>query len=214
MRRTCLAFSGLVAGLCFSAGIACADPVGQWTTEKGYAKIRIENCGNALWGAVAWEQTTGIDNKNPDPSKKGRPTLGMPVLLDMKPVQPNKWAGHIYNSEDGQTYSSNISVSPNSPDVLQVRGCVLGFLCGGEDWIRVKDDPAQPGGASVPGGAVVPSHPAAPAANQPRPNSTSTMSAQKPGAVAVPPRPVDIATASVEDFCAAVTLNGAPAPIH
>jgi len=94
----------------------------------------IENCGNSFWGAVAWEQTPGIDNKNPDATKRGRPTLGMPVLLDMKPVDPNKWSGKIYNSEDGQTYSSNISLA--SPDVLRVQGCVLGILCGGESWTR------------------------------------------------------------------------------
>jgi uncharacterized protein (DUF2147 family) len=205
--RTCL----VLAGLCLSAEIACADPTGVWTVQKGYAKIRIENCGNSLWGAVAWEQKPGIDDKNPDPSKRSRPTLGMPVLLDMKPVEQNKWSGQIYNSEDGQTYSSNISLA--SPDVLQVRGCVLGFLCGGEDWTRVKDELA-PGGATAPGAPgtqprVNGTAPASPA--QAKPSAASTMSAQKPGAATASPRPVDIASASVEDFCSTVPLNGAVA---
>jgi uncharacterized protein (DUF2147 family) len=125
VQRTCLA----LASIFLSTGIAFADPTGEWMVEKGYAKVRIENCGNALWGAVSWEQKPGVDSKNPDPIKRTRPTLGMPVLLDMKPVESNKWVGQIYNSEDGQTYSSNISMG-SSPDILLVRGCVLGFLCG------------------------------------------------------------------------------------
>jgi hypothetical protein len=194
---------------------------------KGYAHIRIENCGNAMWGAVIWEQKPGIDNKNPDQSKRGRPTLGMPILLDMKPVEQNKWAGQIYNSEDGQTYSSNISLG--NPDLLQVRGCVLGILCGGEDWTRVKDELVP--GAAVPGtpGAAAPAPKPgapAPAASQPRSGTPAgAMAQQKPGAlppppisppkpgVVAPPKPFDIATATVDEFCAVVPLNGA-APAH
>ena len=204
MQRTCL----VLAGILLSAGIACADPTGEWMTQKGYAKIRIENCGTSFWGAVAWEQKAGVDSKNPDPSKRTRPTLGMPVLLDMKPVEANKWSGQIYNSEDGQIYSSNISLA--NPDLLQVRGCVLGFLCGGEDWTRVNDPPPTapvvPGApAPRPGGAMS-------APTSPKPGATSMTAPQRPGAV-VPPKPVDIATASVEDFCATVPLN-APAVTH
>jgi uncharacterized protein (DUF2147 family) len=200
VRRTCLAF----AGLCLSAQACFADPTGQWMTQKGYAKIRIENCGNSLWGAVSWEQRPGgIDSKNPDPNKRGRPSLGLPVLLDMKQEGDNKWVGQIYNSEDGKTYASNISLA--SPDLLQVRGCVLGILCGGEDWARVKDDPTAP--LPTPGGAA---RPGASAPNQsPRPGASAAT--PKPGAASTPGAPVDIATASVDDFCSAV-LNSAGLP--
>jgi uncharacterized protein (DUF2147 family) len=193
VQRTCL----VLAGLCLSAGTAFADPTGLWMVQKGYAKIRIENCGNSLWGAVAWEQKPGIDDKNPDASKRGRPTLGMPVLLDMKPADQNKWTGHIYNSEDGKTYSSYVSLA--SPDVLQVRGCFI--ICMGEDWTRVKDEPTPPGAP----GPVAP-----PKAGGPTPGP---MSPPKPGVAPMPPRPFDITTASVDEFCATVPLNGAP-PAH
>jgi hypothetical protein len=181
-------------------------------TQKGYAKIRIENCGNALWGAVSWEQRPGgVDSKNPDPNKRVRPTLGLPVLLDMKPEGDNKWVGQIYNSEDGKTYSSNISMA--SPDLLQVRGCVLGILCGGEDWARVKDDPTQPPTAAAPA-TPRPGAPASAPTQSARPNGTAAVSQPKPGAAGAPgaaARPVDIATASVDDFCSAV-LNSAGLP--
>jgi uncharacterized protein (DUF2147 family) len=114
---------------------APADPAGEWLVEKGHARIRIVNCDNALWGVVAWERRHDTDRNNPDPRLRSRPTLGMPVLLGMKPVERNRWEGQIYNAQDGRTYQANISL--RNPNVLQVRGCVLGFLCGGEDWSRV-----------------------------------------------------------------------------
>jgi uncharacterized protein (DUF2147 family) len=212
VRRFCF----ILAAMLPWATIAAADPVGEWQVAKGYARIRIENCNNSLWGLVAWEQRPGgVDEKNPDPSKRGRPTLGMPVLLDMKPIDQNKWAGEIYNSEDGKTYSSHISLA--GPDVLQVRGCVLGVLCGGEDWTRVKDEQSQPG---TPGAAPTPAGPVAhPPTASTKPTQGPTPSLQKPGATAAsrppaggaPTAPVDVETASTEDFCSMV-LNSTGAP--
>lgn len=133
-----------------AAGIACctlslllatpavslADPTGEWVVAEGYARIRVFNCNDQMWGVVSWEARPEVDKNNPDPSKRARPTLGMPILLGMKPAGDNRWEGEIYNSQDGRTYSASISVP--SLDVLRVRGCVLGFLCGGESWSRAK----------------------------------------------------------------------------
>jgi hypothetical protein len=61
----------------------------------------------------------------------------MPILLGLAPSnQPATWGGQIYNSQDGRTYSGRVSL--NGPDTLHVEGCVLGFLCGGEDWHRAS----------------------------------------------------------------------------
>lgn len=122
----------------FAAGVpasAAPDPTGEWLVAKGIARIRIVNCGSALWGVVAWQKRADTDRNNPDPRLRSRPTLGMPILLGMKPTQANRWEGEIYNSQDGKTYQANISL--RGSNVLQVRGCVMGFLCGGEDWSRV-----------------------------------------------------------------------------
>ena len=45
------------------------------------------------------------------------------------------WEGQVYNAKDGQLYSSTIK--PVGSDQLEIQGCVLGFLCGGETWTRV-----------------------------------------------------------------------------
>jgi uncharacterized protein (DUF2147 family) len=55
-----------------------------------------------MWGIVAWEKAAGKDIENPDPAKKGRPILGMPILLAMAPTKPNRWEGEIYNSNNGK----------------------------------------------------------------------------------------------------------------
>lgn len=116
-----------------------ANPTGEWLVAKRVARIKIVNCDNRLWGVVAWETNPGVDSNNPDPAKRTRPTLGMPVLLGMEQAEPNKWKGEIYNAEDGKKYSSSITLL--NPDLLKVQGCVLGILCGGENWTRVNVPP-------------------------------------------------------------------------
>ena len=62
-------------------------------------------------------------------------------LLKPETNDPNKkagadqWEGQVYNAKDGQLYNSTIT--PSGTDRLEIRGCVLGFLCGGETWTRV-----------------------------------------------------------------------------
>lgn len=131
-----LAYSGII----LAAGLAPAlamEPTGDWKVADGIANIRVAQCNGSMWGAVAWEQTPGgRDIHNPDVSKQNRPTLAMPILIDMKKKPGvDAWEGQVYNAKDGQYYSSTIK--PVDPDHLEIQGCVLGFLCGGETWTRV-----------------------------------------------------------------------------
>jgi uncharacterized protein (DUF2147 family) len=136
-------FCGVLAMLLIAAGAALAqppglaapDPTGEWLVAQKYARIRVVDCSGRLWGVVAWEAKPGIDSNNPDPSLRARPTLGMPILLGMVRTKQDQWDGQIYNSQDGHTYAASISLA--DPDTLQVQGCFLGFLCGGENWTRV-----------------------------------------------------------------------------
>ena len=135
-------YSGIIlsAGLVLSGSLApalAADPTGDWRVADGVANIRVAECNGSMWGVVAWEKTPGgRDSNNPDVSKQNRPTLAMPILIDMK-KQPavDLWEGQVYNAKDGQFYSSKIK--PVGSDQLEIQGCVLGFLCGGETWTRV-----------------------------------------------------------------------------
>ena len=80
------------------------DPTGDWRVADGVANIRVAQCDGSMWGAVAWEKTPGgRDSHNPDVSKQNRPTLGMPILIDMKKEAGRRsWEGQVYNAKDGQ----------------------------------------------------------------------------------------------------------------
>lgn len=180
-----------------SPGSVVPDPLGEWLTAKGYARIRIVDCDNRLWGVVAWEQRPGVDDKNPDRSKRGRPTLGMPILLGMQQTKRNEWSGDIYNSQDGRTYSAHISML--DPNTLKVQGCVLGFLCGGENWTRVMQQPNM---------NAAPAHPtgSAPRAGMPSPRAksgapSSRSSNIRPRAPTPPPTDTENTPPSDADVC-------------
>jgi uncharacterized protein (DUF2147 family) len=142
MRLLTLVACGLIMA-CASA--AAADPKGVWLVDDKTAQIQIENCGGLYWGVVIWERSPGRDTENPDPKLRGRPTLGIPILLGMRPTSqrgegPETWRGRIYNAMNGRTYDASTKLV--NADVLHLEGCVLGGLfCGGQDWTRVKAQP-------------------------------------------------------------------------
>ncbi|MDE5454625.1 DUF2147 domain-containing protein [Bradyrhizobium sp. CSA112] len=131
-----IVYSGIILATGVNTVLA-ADPTGDWKVADGVANIRVAQCSGNMWGVVAWEKTPGgKDKNNPDTAKQSRPTLGMPILIDMKKKPGvDAWEGEVYNAKDGQLYSSTIK--PVGADQLEIQGCVLGFLCGGETWTRV-----------------------------------------------------------------------------
>jgi len=174
----------------FNAALA-ADPTGDWKVADGVANIRVAQCSGNMWGVVAWEKTPGgKDKSNPDAAKQSRPTLGMPILIDMKKKPGvDAWEGEVYNAKDGQLYSSTIK--PVGTDQLEIQGCVLGFLCGGETWTRVgppiPSSPANSMAKGAPKGAPG----AAPktAAPAPAPAAPKTTGAANPApASPAPPK--------------------------
>jgi uncharacterized protein (DUF2147 family) len=152
-----VAYSGMFLATSLMPVFA-ADPTGDWRVADGVANIRVAECNGSMWGAVAWEKTPGgRDTHNPDVSKQNRPTLGMPILIDMKKkAGVDQWEGQVYNAKDGQFYSSTIK--PVGTDQMEIQGCVLGFLCGGETWTRVAgpipSSPANSMAKGAPKGAL------------------------------------------------------------
>jgi uncharacterized protein (DUF2147 family) len=193
----------LYSGLFFSTGLVPAlavDPTGDWRVADGVANIRVAECNGSMWGVVAWEKTPGgRDKNNPDVSKQNRPTLGMPILIDMKKKPTaDQWEGQVYNAKDGQLYSSTIR--PVGQDQLEIQGCVLGFLCGGETWTRVAGPiPSSPANSMAKGtsgttGALPRSAPPTTTATAPKAsapgNPASKTPGQKTAATAQPADPV------------------------
>ncbi len=184
------------SGIFFATGLSPAlavDPTGDWRVADGVANIRVAECNGSMWGVVAWEKTPGgRDKNNPDVSKQNR----------KKKTGVDQWEGQVYNAKDGQFYSSTIK--PAGPDQLEIQGCVLGFLCGGETWTRVAGPiPSSPANSMAKGaprttGALPKT--AAPTTTATAPKATGSVNApsKAPGQkLATPAQPAD----PVGDIC-------------
>jgi uncharacterized protein (DUF2147 family) len=128
------------------AAVAAADPsaLGEWVTEGGKARVRIEPCAadpGELCGAIVWSYRPDdaapgplVDVNNQDPALRSRPIVGLPLLQGFAPDGPGAWSGGtIYDPEGGKTYRSKMRLA--GPDSLEVEGCVL-FVCRGQTWTR------------------------------------------------------------------------------
>jgi uncharacterized protein (DUF2147 family) len=192
----------LLSGAVFAAGLVpalAADPTGDWKVADGVANIRVAECNGDMWGVVAWEQQPGgRDTNNPDVSKQSRPTLGMPILIDMKKKPGgDQWEGQVYNAKDGKSYSSTIK--PIGTDQLEIRGCVMGFLCGGETWTRVSGPiPSSPANSMAKGPGALPKSSGATPATAPKTTGAVATAPKAPGQkMAANGRPAD----TVGDIC-------------
>jgi uncharacterized protein (DUF2147 family) len=141
LARTHIAAAALLALMTCSA--RAEEPTGTWLTQTGGSKIKVADCGGALCGTITWlkepnDPETGkpkTDKHNSDASKRSRPLIGVQIVLGMKPAGAGKWAGQVYNAEDGKTYSGNLTFTGGNS--LQLQGCALGGLvCKGQTWTK------------------------------------------------------------------------------
>ena len=116
---------------------------GTWLTEDKKGKVRITNCGGALCGNLVWLQEPldpatnqpKLDKENADAGKKGRPLLGIPIVLEMRPNGADKWEGKVYNASDGGTYTGSFTLTGANTALL--KGCVMGgLICKSQTWTR------------------------------------------------------------------------------
>jgi uncharacterized protein (DUF2147 family) len=135
----------VVLALNSAAPAFAANPVGTWLTGDKKGKVKIVNCGDAICGSLVWLQEPNdpethqpkTDKHNADASKQGRPLLGIPIVLSMKPSGAEVWQGQVYNAEDGSTYSGSFTMT--SANSAQLKGCVMGgLICKSQTWTRTN----------------------------------------------------------------------------
>jgi len=128
-----------------AGGTASADPKGLWVAED-HAQVRIADCSRrsqALCATVAAARSsvdpeTGrpwTDKHNPDQNARNRPLVGVYVLYNMQPDGAGKWAGTLYNTDDGHTYPGHLLET--GPRSIRIEGCAIG-ICGGRNLTRVR----------------------------------------------------------------------------
>lgn len=144
-----LRFTGRVAALAgtwmlLATGAFAADAKGTWWTADKDSQVRITDCGSALCGSIVWlkepnDPATGkpkTDKNNTEEAKKGRPLMGVQIVLGMKPAGSDKWQGDVYNAADGKTYSGSVTMM--SPAKLKLEGCFAKIFCKSQEWSRVN----------------------------------------------------------------------------
>jgi len=140
----------MAAAAVLALGLAAAGPAqasedatGVWRMANGKVTVRVSSCGAELCGRVVGlkkpRDNKGhprLDKENPNPALRGRPVIGLTILSDMKARGAGKWAGTIYNPDDGNTYSSSMQLL--GPATMKVNGCVAGVLCKSMKFTRVQ----------------------------------------------------------------------------
>lgn len=125
-------------------GVANADVTGTWSTVEGKSHVEIGTCDTDKYcGTIKWLKEP--NNKEGQPKKdinnrnenlRDRAILGISLLKGLEKTGDNEWDdGHIYNPEDGETYSSEMMLIDEN--TLSVKGCVL-FFCKEQIWNRVQ----------------------------------------------------------------------------
>lgn len=113
------------------------DAVGVWLNPDNGSNIEFYKCGDGVCGKIV-KVTDGqkTDDKNPDAAKKNRAIVGLVIMQGAKRTGDNKWAGTLYNRENGKSYSGTVTVK--SKNALDLSGCVAAVLCKTVTWTRVK----------------------------------------------------------------------------
>jgi len=125
--NTIARLAGALSALLLSAAASAAPGLeGRWITASGNLEVDIAPCGPAWCGTVS----RVLGNRSMTPGGGAmkpvdtRPPLGMTVLHDLVPDEkapdgtPTRWAGQLYNRENGKTYPCHVTTTGDS---LQVR---------------------------------------------------------------------------------------------
>ncbi len=140
-----LSFLFLMLMLAASTAYSQEDKIkGYWLTDEGRSQIRIFKATNGkYYGEIAWmkDDPDKKDINNPDKSLRDARLLGMNILKGFSYIEDkDRWEqGTIYDPDSGKTYDCYMWFD-NSPDVLRIKGYVLGmkFLGRETEWTRDK----------------------------------------------------------------------------
>jgi uncharacterized protein (DUF2147 family) len=132
------------AGLMALPGAAAAsEATGVWRMENGRVTVRVAHCGSNLCGTVVGlkkprddKGRPRLDKENPNPALRRRPVVGLTILSNMKPQVDGYWTGTIYNRDDGNTYSSNMTLQ--NANTMRVKGCVASVFCSSMKFVRLQ----------------------------------------------------------------------------
>ena len=114
------------SGLTLLAGAAkAAEPYGLWVRPSTGTQVRFYDCGGKLCGRIV--AVTQEARKR---------ELGIVIMHGAAKTGDNKWEGDLLDAETDKIYSGVATL--DGPNALTLKGCIMGILCKGETWTRVK----------------------------------------------------------------------------
>src|SRR5581483_4478116 len=118
-RLQTIVVAGMLA-LVLASGPASAqsaeDAFGLWLNPENQSNVEFYKCGEGLCAKIV----KVADGQTLDDKKSGA----------------SKWAGTLYNRENGKSYSGTVTVKTR--DALELSGCVAAVLCRGVTFTRIK----------------------------------------------------------------------------
>lgn len=111
---------------------ACDACLGEWFSPDKDGKFLFYKSNGTYYGKLIWVKETvdeygktKTDSKNPDPSKRNVPMLGLVIFKNFVwDSEESEWVnGTVYDARHGDTYSCKMSMSGKL--VLEVRGYIL-----------------------------------------------------------------------------------------
>ncbi len=129
-----------IATCLLPATVQAAGPIaGQWITQNRKAIVGIEPCGRRMCGRIVRllpspDADKTVDERNNDPRLRGRPLIGLPILLDLA-ERADGWHGKLYDPQAGDTYTTVVGRYPDG--ALKVKGCFY-FICKTQKWVAAR----------------------------------------------------------------------------
>jgi uncharacterized protein (DUF2147 family) len=114
-----------LASLALPNAARAADPYGVWLRSSTGTQVHFYNCGGKLCGKVV-----GVKEQ----SRKGE--IGKMIMRGAVKSGENTWKGDLTDVSTGKVYSGVVTLE--SATALNLKGCVMGLLCQGETWQKVK----------------------------------------------------------------------------
>jgi uncharacterized protein (DUF2147 family) len=104
---------------------------GRW--KNGHMEIIIAPCGPALCGTVV---KASAQQQEKAERGSGTELIGARLITDIRPAGTNSYRANVYVASRDMNTSGTIRQT--APNRLNVRGCVLGFICKSSNWDRIS----------------------------------------------------------------------------
>ena len=142
MRKNLIALLALALPL--AAGAADNSPIGRWKTlddETGKV-MTIAEVYQAQNGKLAAKIVEAVDPSAAvcskcSGAKKGKPTVGMPILWNLSPITGGWGNGEGYKPSQDRSFKAKSIKLVDGGNKLEVTGCKMMF-CKTATWVRAR----------------------------------------------------------------------------